>query len=294
MGSPDNKQPKGNGLRAIIGFLVLVICWLYFTRPEPPHSPPASGRPSAYAQTVTEVAAPQPYVCDLLQVWKEGDVLSEVRKTALDDVVRWTGDTNVMAKNRCSVNSRTDAQLEIDARAEAEKASREKADAAKQSAIEENRQREEKVAGAKRQREQEIEQSRSAEQDARDHAKDVRAGIKDGSINLLSAADLSAQTHKWDGQKIVTTLSCFYADADDFRCVGGRMRIDFASFEPDDAEATFKKNCDTITKSQRRACSLKILFTYEGFDEMDVGGGLFGGRITVVQAASKSGEILPK
>jgi hypothetical protein len=245
------------------------------------------------------------YVCDLPQVWKEGDPVSNIRKGALADVLIWTYNPDLIALNRCKINAKTDTQLEQDAKEAVEKNKRDKVEAAKQAAVEEKHQREEALAEAKRQREEAIamekqvreaagQHTREAAQAARDHAKEIRDGIKDGSIKILSATDLSAQTHKWDGKKIITNLSCFYADAEEYRCVGGRVRIDFSSFEPDSAEESFKANCDTITKSQRRSCSLRILFTYAGFDEMDVGAGLFGGKITVVEPQFKSGEILSK
>jgi len=243
----------------------------------------------------------------LPQAWKEGDPVSEARKAALTEVVRRSGKgkPDSTKKSRCEINAKTNEQLDQDvisaAKAASEKAAREKVEAAKSAAAEAKRQKEEAAQRekdardkAEQERKQAVQEKRDAEQAVRDHVKEIRDGIQDGSIKLLSATDLSAQTHKWDGKKIITTLSCFYADAGEYRCVGGRMRMDFGSFEPDVAEEGLKRNCDTISKSQRRSCLVKILFTYNGFDEMDIGSGLFGGKLTVVKPQFGSGEILPK
>ncbi|MGO9944425.1 MAG: hypothetical protein ACLPIC_16905 [Rhodoblastus sp.] len=302
MNEPDKKARNA----IVVVALIFVGAVVALSPRNTTQSPSPTTIPAMTSAGTASVAPPAPeYVCELPQVWKEDDPISDIRKAALAEILRWAASGDIIKKGRCEINAKTDAQLEQDAKDAVEKAARDKVEAAKQAAAEEKRQREETLAEAKRQRAEAIarekrdheaaeQAKREAAQAARDHVKEIRDGINDGSIHVLSATDLSAQTHKWDGQKIITSLSCFYADAGEYRCVGGRMRIDFTSFEPDAAEEALKRNCDTISKSQRRSCMVKILFTYDGFDEMDIGGGIFGGKVTVVKSQSGSGEILTK
>jgi hypothetical protein len=111
-------------------------------------------------------------------------------------------------------------------------------------------------------------------------------------FKVISAADLSVQSHKWDQKIIQVELSCFYADAGDFRCTGPHSRVDFTSLYPDSEREIIERDCDTITKSQTRKCRRTLRFTYEGFEEMDVGG-LFG-KITVARAGLNIGVIMPR
>jgi hypothetical protein len=292
------------GLAAVTSVVILFVVGSgYLNRA----SSGSTGPVAATDQTTPTAPPPPPqFVCELPQAWKEGAPMPAVRKAALAAITReWSAKPDVFKKLRCETNAKTDEQLSSEAKAaEAEaaaKAARDKlaaeAEAKRQreeAAAQEKREKEEAIATAKREREEAEQAKREAAQAVIDHAKEIRDGIKDGSIRVLSATDLSAQTHKWDGKKIITTLSCFYADSGDYRCVGGHLRIDFSSFEPDDVEEHFKNNCDTITKSQRKLCSLKLLFTYDSFDEMDTGGGFYGGKITVVKPQFGSGEVLSK
>jgi type IV secretory pathway VirB10-like protein len=138
-------------------------------------------QPSAPTPAPLPVPATE-YVCDLPQVWKEGDPLSDIRKGALAENLRWAANGDVIKKDRCQINAKTDAQLEQDTKEAVEKAKRDKAEAAKQAATEEKHQREDALAEAKRQREEAIAQGKrdreAAEQEkresvqaARDHAK---------------------------------------------------------------------------------------------------------------------------
>ncbi len=92
----------------------------------------------------------------------------------------------------------------------------------------------------------------------------------------LNATDLSVQTHKWDGKSIQTTVACFYADAEDYRCaVGGLgaadtlVRIDVTKIDPPEMKKVVEDNCDTIEKMKTRACRFVITFTYAANDRQE-------------------------
>jgi len=237
-----------------------------------------------------------------------------------------SAEPDAFAKGRCELNAKADDQLdrvakvvaaantEIDVpdkaeaakpTAPAEKETRDPAQAVDQPADDQKGNSHDALAEAKRQREEAIahekryqmalkKEKREAAEATRIRLKKIRDGIRDGSIRPLKASRLSDKTHKWDGKNIVATLSCFYAAAGEYRCVRGHVRADFSYFEPEAAEEGFKANCDTIAKSQRRSCSLKILFKYVGFNETVIGAGPLRVKITVVQPQFKSGEILSR
>ncbi|WP_457798140.1 hypothetical protein [Methylocystis sp. S23] len=110
-------------------------------------------------------------------------------------------------------------------------------------------------------------------------------------FTAISAGDLSVQTHKWDMKILQVELNCFYADVGDFRCTGPRSRVDFTALYPDSERKMIERDCDTIDKSQTKKCRRTLRFTYEGFEEMDVGG--FLGKLTVARAGLNLGVIMP-
>lgn len=91
---------------------------------------------------------------------------------------------------------------------------------------------------------------------------------------FVSAADLSAETHKWDDRVIETRMSCFYADKDEFRCIGGGARIDVRRILPASVQQRVEDRCDTISKSNGKACNVTFKFVYAGFSRMESGNGL--------------------
>ena len=107
----------------------------------------------------------------------------------------------------------------------------------------------------------------------------------------VSSQDLAVQTHKWDGKTIEVVLSCFYADLADYRCVGRGARVDLTTIEDEKSRAYIEKNCDTISKSDKRACTVTVRFVYESFDTMDTN---FGGKLTVIAAKDGVGTVLLK
>ena len=100
---------------------------------------------------------------------------------------------------------------------------------------------------------------------------------------FVSAADLAAETHKWDDRVIETRMSCFYADKEEFRCIGGGARIDVRRILPAAAQQRIEDRCDTISKSNGKACNLTFKFVYSGFSRMESGNGLLR-RITYIAA----------
>src|SRR3954454_23182917 len=84
-------------------------------------------------------------------------------------------------------------------------------------------------------------------------------------ITKLEGGDLAVETSKWKGKKIETVMSCFYADVEDYRCVGGRARLDFSTISNEEGKQLLEKNCDTIKKSSRDICTVRIRFVYEDY-----------------------------
>lgn len=119
----------------------------------------------------------------------------------------------------------------------------------------------------------------------------ARTFASSSDFTAISAGDLSVQTHKWDMKILQVELNCFYADAGDFRCTGPRSRVDFTALYPDSERKIIERDCDTIDKSQTRRCRRTLRFTYESFEEMDVGG--FLGKLTVARAGLNLGVIMP-
>lgn len=107
----------------------------------------------------------------------------------------------------------------------------------------------------------------------------------------LSPIDLAAQTHKWDGKTIETTIRCFYADMNEFRCTGhlAQMRIDFADLQPDSARAAIERNCDTVLKAMSRKCMVTLRFIYLGFTEQETNR---SNTLTVILAKDNLGTIV--
>jgi hypothetical protein len=108
-------------------------------------------------------------------------------------------------------------------------------------------------------------------------------------IKRLTAADLAVQTHKWEGKTIETRMSCFYADKDEFRCVGSRARVDFTDITNAHGRKFLEDNCDTIAKSGRPRCTVTIRFVYESNERVETG----VLPITYVKAEDNKGEVLP-
>lgn len=108
----------------------------------------------------------------------------------------------------------------------------------------------------------------------------------------VSATDLETQTHKWVGKVVETKLGCFYADVDEFRCFSGRFRVDFTAIFPPAAQSAIQRDCDTISKSQHRACTAVLRFEYVDYSSMDIPG--FVGRVNVVTAKDNVGYIVKR
>jgi hypothetical protein len=108
-------------------------------------------------------------------------------------------------------------------------------------------------------------------------------------LKTLTAADLAVQTHKWEGKRVETRMSCFYADKDEFRCVGSRARVDFTEITNADGRKFLEENCDTIAKSGRPRCTVTIRFVYESNERVETG----VLPITYVKAEDNKGEVLP-
>lgn len=231
-------------------------------------------------------------------VWKKGDAVTPFRKRLLDEASNNQTSDEALKRKRREIATMTDAQAEQKVRAADEaarlKAAQEKREAEGR-AMQEKREAAEK---AKREAEEarqaakeEAERIKAAREEAAAKAKERREAIASGAILQLKASDLSAQTHKWDGKRIITRLSCFYADVSEFRCIGGGMRIDFSSFAPEEEEERLTRDCDTISKSMSPKCNVKILFTYKGFASHEVNAG-FTRAITMVIPENGEGEIL--
>ncbi len=111
-------------------------------------------------------------------------------------------------------------------------------------------------------------------------------------VKRLSAADLSVQTHKWDGKMVEAQFKCFYADKDEFRCLAGMgdVRVDFTSLNPPDLRSKLENSCDTLKTITSKACKVTIRFEYEAFDTSETGG---LGKMHIVVAKSNSGQIIP-
>lgn len=107
----------------------------------------------------------------------------------------------------------------------------------------------------------------------------------------LSPIDLAAQTHKWDGKTVETTLRCFYADVNEFRCTAhlASMRIDFADLQPTDSRASIERDCDTLLKALSRKCMVTLRFVYSGFNEQETNR---SNTITVILAKDNLGTIV--
>ena len=68
-------------------------------------------------------------------------------------------------------------------------------------------------------------------------------------ITKLEGGDLAVETSKCKGKKIETVMSCFYADVEDYPCVGGRARVDFSTISNEEGKQHIEQNCDTVDKS---------------------------------------------
>ncbi len=111
-------------------------------------------------------------------------------------------------------------------------------------------------------------------------------------IRKIAASELAVQTHKWDGDIIETTMRCFYADVNEFRCVAGaRARVDFIRLDPPEEQHRVQKACDTQAALLSDRCNFTIRFVYDGFETMDIGGIM--GKSTLILARDHSGMIMP-
>lgn len=111
------------------------------------------------------------------------------------------------------------------------------------------------------------------------------------NVTRVASSELGVQTHKWEGRVIETTAHCFYADADEYRCVtGGQGRVDFSTLFPDSAREKIESQCDTTEKMAHDQCRVTIRFVYQEFHQMDIGGLI--GHMTIVQAKDGLGAII--
>src|SRR5271166_1428815 len=110
---------------------------------------------------------------------------------------------------------------------------------------------------------------------------------------VLRASDLAVQTHRWEGEVVETTLNCFYADKQDYRCYDAksfaRVRVDFVSFDSD-GEAFLQRRCDRIDVADTDACRVTLRFTYQSFDVMPSGDSF--GDLTLIKPIYRVGIIV--
>lgn len=107
----------------------------------------------------------------------------------------------------------------------------------------------------------------------------------------LAAADFSVETSKWNDRLVEISLRCFYADKDEFRCLAGSGRVDFASISPPAARQKLENDCDSIAKLDTKACRRTVRFVYQGSASRETGG---LGRMVLIKARSDHGEIVGK
>jgi hypothetical protein len=109
-------------------------------------------------------------------------------------------------------------------------------------------------------------------------------------VTKLTARDLAVETSKWKGKKIETVMSCFYADVEDYRCVGGTgSRVDFSIISNEEGKQHLEKNCDTIGKISKDICTVRIRFVYEDFERRERANSNF----TLISAEDQKGEVFP-
>ena len=111
-------------------------------------------------------------------------------------------------------------------------------------------------------------------------------------IKKLTSADLSVETHKWDGKTIEASFSCFYADKDEFRCIGvggGHVRADFSTLTPLEKREGLENDCDTIKKSSSKKCTVTIRFVYTGYSTQEANA---FSKLTLIEAQNNAGEIV--
>jgi len=111
-----------------------------------------------------------------------------------------------------------------------------------------------------------------------------------GPTKKLLARDLAAQTSKWNGQRIETTMSCFYADRNDYRCIGGGTRIDVSRVANAEGRQWVEDRCDTLSKSTSRACNYRIVFVYGRYTTHRVSD---RSEITLVLPVGEVAELYP-
>lgn len=104
----------------------------------------------------------------------------------------------------------------------------------------------------------------------------------------VAPADLAVQSNKWKEKWVEVELSCFYADEEDIRCVGGRMRVDFSKLEPASGLRHIQDNCSTIAESELPQCRITTRFRYMGWSSMSLG----LTQITLVKAEDRSGYVV--
>jgi hypothetical protein len=109
-------------------------------------------------------------------------------------------------------------------------------------------------------------------------------------IKKLSAADLGVETRKWEGRKIETQLRCFYADKDEYRCIGGKARVDLSKISNPDGKSYLEDKCDTIERMVGNACLVTVRFVYSGYRKEETDG---GNKLTMVEAEDDTGEVIP-
>ena len=108
-------------------------------------------------------------------------------------------------------------------------------------------------------------------------------------VTKLMARDLAAETSKWKGKKIETVMSCYYADIEDYRCVSGEgSRVDFSTISNEEGKEHLEKNCDTLSKSSRDICTMRIVFVDEDYERVEN-----GRRLTMISAQDEAGEVFP-
>lgn len=113
----------------------------------------------------------------------------------------------------------------------------------------------------------------------------VAGHAADGYVRL-SGKELSLVTKKWMGKKVETRLNCLHADAAEYRCVGGGVRMTIHKISNDDGRQKVERDCNTLANSARLRCRFVVRFTYDG--SRRTGG---TGELTVLDALRGEAEL---
>ena len=92
---------------------------------------------------------------------------------------------------------------------------------------------------------------------------DRMARLRDATS--VTAADLSVQTRRYNGEAVRTKAKCFHADRSEFRCMtSAGTRIDFSWIAPTELQNDIERACSSLTAAGTARCEYNIRFFYEG------------------------------